>query len=274
VPNRPPRPGGPMAAGAPPCGATPGRWRRRGLETLQRLLGRHAPIGRSRRARPKAPPGPGGPGGRRAGLRAPRTLAGRRPGPCRDACPAQGQRPGGREPDALPAGDRYGDEALRRRFLDRPDVRRGPQLPQRLGRSVIVTPLRGPERTFGVIYLDAPLQPRSMDATRLPLVEAASGIAAELLGGGRRAAEPPVGPRQDRRPERPGQTRSAARPRRGEAARELERIVAAAAPQDVTVLITGETGTGKEMVAGASTCDRAAPEAPSSPSTAQPCRGS
>jgi len=117
-------------------------------------------------------------------------------------------------------------------------------------RTIVCGPLKTQSEVFGVIYIDGPASDTIMSAAHIPLFEMFTEVASELLG----AAE-------NRRQLLAAKGRLVAyRSLQDETAlvlgespfsRELQKLLDAAAPQDVTVLLTGETGTGKEMVARA-----------------------
>ena len=118
-------------------------------------------------------------------------------------------------------------------------------------RTIACGPLLVDGQTFGVIYIDMPLSIKDVHAAKLPLFETITGLTSRLLAA--------------------SQTRQsllAANGRiealntlawegkrlvmgDGPSSQELRALLATAAQQDVNVLITGETGTGKEMVARA-----------------------
>ncbi len=119
-------------------------------------------------------------------------------------------------------------------------------------RSIACAPLSSGSSTFGVIYLDGARGEANIDQNHCTLFETMTGLASELLSAAR--------------------TRSsllAAKGRisalstltwddgeqfvmgQGDYAKELQEHIKMAAAQDVSVMITGETGTGKEMVARA-----------------------
>ena len=119
-------------------------------------------------------------------------------------------------------------------------------------RSIACTPLSSASTTFGVLYLDGAQGEAYIDKAHTTLFETMTGLASELLSAAR--------------------TRSsllAAKGRisalstltwddgeqfvlgQGDYAKKLQELIDLAAAQDVSVMITGETGTGKEMVARA-----------------------
>ena len=117
-----------------------------------------------------------------------------------------------------------------------------------LPRKIVCAPLQAEGRIFGVVYLDGRVGCK-LDEECLPFVEVITGLAAELLRAARTrqallekkahiARMNEVHLREE--PFWLGPSRSS---------RQLDELLNAAAAQDVSVLITGETGTGKEMIA-------------------------
>ena len=115
-----------------------------------------------------------------------------------------------------------------------------------ISRSIICGPLAAKGETFGVIYVDGPTE---LVSDRTSLFETVTGLAAELLGAsrvrnhllateGRLQALSALSMAQNQLilGDSPETTK-------------LRQNISLAAEQDVAVLITGETGTGKEMVA-------------------------
>ena len=110
--------------------------------------------------------------------------------------------------------------------------------------------LKTKTEVFGVIYLDGSVSETKMNALKLPIFEILVEFASELLG----AAE-------DRRRFFLAKERLLAYQSlqeeedfiagEGKAGQQLKSLISAAAPKDVAVLLTGETGVGKEMVARA-----------------------
>ena len=118
-------------------------------------------------------------------------------------------------------------------------------------RSVICSPLCFAGSTVGVIYLDMAARVGGVSEATSQLVNTVTGFAASILGTGRTRRKLLEAQRRvqaigmmmgDEEKFIMGQ---------GKASSELKSLIQAAAEQDITVLITGETGTGKEMVAKA-----------------------
>jgi anaerobic nitric oxide reductase transcription regulator len=104
--------------------------------------------------------------------------------------------------------------------------------------ACLATPLFLERRLVGVLTLDA-LDPRGLDAIGDDDVRIVAALAASALA---RAPAPALGPPRAPAGRLIGRSRAMAR-----LAREIEVL----APRPTTVLITGETGTGKELVARA-----------------------
>ena len=103
---------------------------------------------------------------------------------------------------------------------------------------------------FGAIYLDGFMGRTKIEESQIPLFETITGLAGELLAATKTRNELLAAQHclqaYDRLWEGEGLVLGD-----GEAGQEIAKSIEAAAPKDVTVLITGETGTGKEMVARA-----------------------
>ena len=117
-------------------------------------------------------------------------------------------------------------------------------------RSIICGPLKSRNDVFGVIYIDGPANETIMSAAHIPLFEMLTEVASELLGAAenRRQLLAAKGRLVAYRSLQQEETLVLGD---GSFGKELKKLLEAAAPQDVTVLLTGETGTGKEMAARA-----------------------
>jgi len=118
-------------------------------------------------------------------------------------------------------------------------------------RTIVCAPLEVGGATLGVLYLDAAAATTRLPASCLPLVETAAGLTALLLAAGATRRRLVATAQQVR------ELRRLAGPDRrlvlgtGPADEQLHGLLTAAAARDVTVMITGETGAGKEVVARA-----------------------
>ena len=118
-------------------------------------------------------------------------------------------------------------------------------------RVVVCGPLLSEGRTFGVIYIDKGYLTGPFEQEHLQLFDTITGLASQLLA----ASETRKNLLLTR--DRLAAFKTLAWENdefilgKSEKAQELSSLIEAAGPQDVSVLITGETGTGKEMVARA-----------------------
>ena len=118
-------------------------------------------------------------------------------------------------------------------------------------RVVVCGPLLSDGRTFGVIYIDKGYLTGPFEQEHLQLFDTITGLASQLLA----ASETRKNLLLTR--DRLAAFKTLAWEKdefilgNSEKAQELSSLIEASGPQDVSVLITGETGTGKEMVARA-----------------------
>ena len=133
--------------------------------------------------------------------------------------------------------------------LDSPICSQAASLIDSKPRSVLCAPLKTDEKSFGVIYMDAPLLGRNLGEDSLVFFRSMTNLASQLLSD--------QGTREELLLSREkfitlaeftGEENKMVTGG-GEAASQLERLVASAAPIDVSVLLNGETGVGKEVVA-------------------------
>lgn len=118
-------------------------------------------------------------------------------------------------------------------------------------RAVVCQPLLSDGRPFGAVYLVLPVGADAVDGVRLTALEALAAVAA-----GRVATQQARRSLLEARGRLDALTQLAGEGERfvlgeGPTGRALDEAVEAAAASETTVLVTGETGTGKEMVARA-----------------------
>ena len=116
-------------------------------------------------------------------------------------------------------------------------------------RTVLCAPLLARNRIFGVVYVDRPAVGVGFDREQISLFESVTGLSAGILSENQTRVR--LLETRNRLCALHSISSSTDNYLRGhgKASKELDEMVQAAAAQDVTVLVTGETGTGKEMVA-------------------------
>ena len=117
--------------------------------------------------------------------------------------------------------------------------------------TIYCTPLLCENETLGVIYVDLPETKGTFTEERCNLFDTVAGLAAQLISSQRTrqqlmATSQRLQTLEDLVWEGDGLVVG-----ESQASKRVDELIRSAAPQDVTVLITGETGTGKEMVARA-----------------------
>ena len=120
-----------------------------------------------------------------------------------------------------------------------------------LPRSILCGPLKARDQVFGVIYLDGEVQISDVEKSRIPFFEVVTGLASELLAASQTRRTLLSTEYKLKAINRLEWEREQLVLGDGPAASQLSNLLDVAAKQDVSVLITGETGTGKEMVARA-----------------------
>ncbi|MBI4242204.1 MAG: sigma 54-interacting transcriptional regulator [Candidatus Rokubacteria bacterium] len=114
-------------------------------------------------------------------------------------------------------------------------------------RAVLCVPLAALEQVIGVLYLEARDPTVSFDSDHLQVVTAIAGIAAAPLETARRLERLEGETRRLQTELNLGESMVGDSP----PMREVQQFIAKVAPTDATILVRGETGTGKELVARA-----------------------
>jgi len=114
--------------------------------------------------------------------------------------------------------------------------------------SILCSPLGGEDELFGVLYIDGPMRPLGFSKDLLPQFETMVSLASEMVRAveTRRKLDVALELRDAETKDEPIPVLGQAR-----ASQALQSQLLAAASQDVTVLLLGETGAGKEVVARA-----------------------
>ena len=124
-----------------------------------------------------------------------------------------------------------------------------PSLAKMSPRTIICFPLKNEQNVIGVLYLDMPTRKESLSEEHMAWSKTLVNYTASLL-----AKKSVMTSLLQERERLLGLNRVYLQEQRfiideSSSTKELQAAVLAAAPQEVTVLLTGETGTGKEMVA-------------------------
>ena len=116
-------------------------------------------------------------------------------------------------------------------------------------RTIICGPLRCNGQVLGTIYIDGLAKRAKLAPDQVPFFDTVTGLASEILASSKTRERLFAARGEIRALQRLGRDDERLVLGDGPAAKELRNLLKAAVSQDVTVLITGETGTGKEMVA-------------------------
>ena len=116
-------------------------------------------------------------------------------------------------------------------------------------RTIICGPLRCSGQILGTIYIDGLAKSAKLAPDQVPFFDTVTGLASEILASSKTRERLFAARGEIRALQRLGRDDERLVLGDGPAADELRNLLKAAVSQDVTVLITGETGTGKEMVA-------------------------
>ena len=116
-------------------------------------------------------------------------------------------------------------------------------------RAIICAPLFIEGKPYGVLYLDRKLSSGSLDLRTLQVVESVSNLSTQVITNAKLHKEIQNKEGQLEAFQRYSNRDSDFVCGDGAASKRLNSLIEAAAPQEVTVLITGPTGTGKEVIA-------------------------
>ena len=135
--------------------------------------------------------------------------------------------------------------------LDSPICAQAASLIDTKPRSILCGPLTINEKSFGVIYMDVPLLSVQLGDDALEFFQSMVDLASQLLAD-KETREELLLSREKflTLADLTGENHELVSGE-GEAAKQLENLMASAAPIDVSVLLQGETGVGKEVVARA-----------------------
>ena len=117
--------------------------------------------------------------------------------------------------------------------------------------SVLCSPLMSQNKVFGVLYIDGAQKSFSLQQEELPLFESIVSLTSALLATDKTRRRLLKQVESIKRMQALSRFEPDIVFGQSAAAKDLEELINAAAEQDVSVLVTGETGTGKEMVARA-----------------------
>ena len=116
-------------------------------------------------------------------------------------------------------------------------------------RSILCAPLVTSDKVIGVVYVDGDADNFAFGEAHIPLLNTFTGLASELLAAAQTRKNLVQAKQHIEALNKLSSPKTKLFLGKSPLSKQLDNNISRAAKQDVTVLITGETGTGKEMVA-------------------------